>query len=360
MRSEAFLTVIIWRGDPADLPPLLSFSTLLAQHAGPVRWLCGTASPDPRAYLESHGVAVHAVNAPSTGYESWPRKLSSALKFRSAAWTWLDRLPPDARLWIANAETAIVLGRRLLDRRYTLHAFELPESPFKRRLSRRYFAAADHVIVPEPNRAQLIRDWFALPSLPTVVPNVPFIPEDVPSSQLNNRAPNIALYQGMIAHDRPLATLARVIARRRTDWDLVLLGRDFGALEELRRIHPGLIHLQYVPPPGHLGVTRLANIGIACYSYDSLNNRFCAPNKIYEYAALGVPILANDVPGLVSTVRHARAGICCDFNSESELNAALETLTLRHAEYSGASRELYNSALSSALHHALQYCTAVS
>lgn len=48
-----------------------------------------------------------------------------------------------------------------------------------------------------------------------------------------------------------------------------------------------------------------------------LNKVFCAPNKIYEYSGFGIPMLANNIPGLKNTVGNAGAAECIDMKKEN-------------------------------------------
>ena len=102
----------------------------------------------------------------------------------------------------------------------------------------------------------------------------------------------------------------------------------------------------WISPPGHLAVTARATVGIATYFAEgdgvcAQNARYCAPNKIYEYAALGVPTLGNDIPGLRTTIGAARAGILCDM-TEDAIVAAANELVNNIADYRARARQFYD------------------
>ena len=42
----------------------------------------------------------------------------------------------------------------------------------------------------------------------------------------------------------------------------------------------------------------LADVGVVTYRDDCRNNEYCAPNKLYEYCAADVPVVASDVAGV--------------------------------------------------------------
>ena len=333
--------LILWRGSFAALPPLLALARLLSQSGYRVAALVGGASEEECELVSGLGIALLTAGAPSTGYETPVRKAALALRFRAAAWRQIRTYKRAPLLWVVNAETAIVLGRKLEACRYVLHAYELPESQAKRMLARRYFAGAKAVIAPEGHRAEILQNWYGLREVPTVVPNVTDVPttaerQPIPDSGIASRMSalsqrtHIALYQGMISRDRDLTGIARALAARLADWSFVIMGRDYGHLREVREVHPGVVHIPYLPPPSHLAVTSWASLGVLVYNHDSLNNRYCAPSKLFEYCAFGLPVLANDVPGLTYSVGRFSAGVCCDTSHlPSTLAALADRIPLR-------------------------------
>ena len=76
-------------------------------------------------------------------------------------------------------------------------------------------------------------------------------------------------------------------------WRLVLMGHATYGMELIKQACPDLIHISHIDAPEHLDVTSHAYVGLVTYSYKSLNNIFCAPNKIWEYAAFGVPLVCS-------------------------------------------------------------------
>ena len=85
--------------------------------------------------------------------------------------------------------------------------------------------------------------------------------------------------------------------------------------------------IPYVKPPMHLQITSNAYIGVLSYfpvktSYSILNALYCAPNKTYEYAKFGVPMIGNDIPGLRYMFDTTGAGVCIeDFTVDSICDA---------------------------------------
>jgi glycosyltransferase involved in cell wall biosynthesis len=64
------------------------------------------------------------------------------------------------------------------------------------------------------------------------------------------------------------------------------------------------------------------DIGLAFYRNTNLNNYYCAPNKVYDYIQLQIPVITNDYPGLLDVVQHNKIGVCIpEVNSVNIQNA---------------------------------------
>jgi len=100
-------------------------------------------------------------------------------------------------------------------------------------------------------------------------------------------------YVGAIAPWLDVALLARV-ARERPDWEVVLvgpqmLGVDLSALR-------GLDNVVLQPPVAYEDVPRVLHgftLGVIPFRRDALT-RGVNPNKMYEYLAMGLPVVATD------------------------------------------------------------------
>ena len=109
----------------------------------------------------------------------------------------------------------------------------------------------------------------------------------------------------------------------------------------LQGIYPDTHYLGYIPAPQHLAITALCQIGIANYDYSDLNTVFCAPNKTYEYAKFGKPMLVSKNPGLVETVGIYRAAECVDFSNSDEVSKAISRIMNKYDDYVEASQKFY-------------------
>jgi len=153
------------------------------------------------------------------------------------------------------------------------------------------------------------------------------------------------MYQGDISPQRDLSTLARALRDGNSDYHLVLYGRllEGENLEQLRQIYDKTLYLGYFPAPSHLEITPHATIGVTYYKDTCINTRYCAPNKIHEYAGCGIPMLCNRLPGLMDTVGAAGAAECVDFEDAQAVAEALARLEANYESYRQAALAFYDS-----------------
>lgn len=233
-------------------------------------------------------------------------------------------------------------------------ALEFYEDDWYQSAMKRIAPKADLLTACEPTRAKFMRDWWGLPRLPYVLRNKPYgspIPKGSGSTpalqdaiaQLQGK--KVLLYQGDISPQRDLSTLARALRDGNSDYYLVLYGRllEGENLEQLRQIYGKTLYLGYFPAPSHLEITSHATIGVTYYRDTCINTRYCAPNKIHEYAGCGIPMLCNRLPGLMDTVGAAGAAECVDFEDARAVADALARLETNYERYQQAALKFYDS-----------------
>ena len=355
MNRDGAPLVLVCKGPIEALPPALSLAMLLSGLGPRVHLVCSTIEECNRASLQSLGVTVSDVGPHGFLPANAIRKVIYWARFHDAAWSAIGRISSQPMLWIASGDTALCLGPKLRRGRYVLQLNELYD---KRLLYRRglasYARSAGCVVVPEPNRAAIVRSWYQLDKTPTLLPNKPsFHPRArVELSQVQRTflpllslspAERVVLYQGHIGFDRNLLPVAQAISSLGEGWRFLLMGTDHGLLARLRRACPSLLHIPYVAPPAHLLVTAIARIGVLAYDFSSLNNIFCAPNKVWEYSGYGIPMLAQNLPGLTALFERFGAGRCVPFDGTSNIRQALAEVDSNYDRYHDASTALFES-----------------
>jgi glycosyltransferase involved in cell wall biosynthesis len=72
--------------------------------------------------------------------------------------------------------------------------------------------------------------------------------------------------------------------------------------------------------------TASADVGILLYRNDCRNNYYCAPNKLFEYMMMGLPIIAPDFPGMRALVEGEEVGLCVDPEDPAAIAAAVNRI----------------------------------
>lgn len=268
-------------------------------------------------------------------------------------------------LWTATMETIIFLGKEVLRYKNVMELLELAESgrmlyghlkiPVNRIALRSW-----KVVTVEINRAYIQKTWWELPSTPFVIPNKPFsldfgtsTPElEKAIERMKTENKKIVFYLGVINSDRDFLQLAKQIYQSE-DYAFYLAGRVFSQENE-RLVHKletecNAVYLGAFDPPNHLALVKYAHIGLLPYRpiktaiYSELNALYCAPNKIWEYAGFGVPMVGSDVLGLKLPFEQWNIGCCCDINDGDSIKQAIDYVDAHHEEMSQNCYKFYDS-----------------
>ena len=178
---------------------------------------------------------------------------------------------------------------------------------------------------------QSIADFYQskYPALPDAV-LVPNAVERVAQTSYDGRlhekaglAPDqkILLFQGGYSPHRGISALLEASRHLHDDWSLVFMG--WGKLEDEIRGYAdaessrpeGRAAVAMVPSAPHdelLMWTAGATLGTIPYENTGLNHLYCSPNKLWEYPAAGVPIMASDMPEMKKKIEQYRIGITVD------------------------------------------------
>jgi glycosyltransferase involved in cell wall biosynthesis len=72
--------------------------------------------------------------------------------------------------------------------------------------------------------------------------------------------------------------------------------------------------------------TASASAGFLFYRNTCRNNYYCAPNKLYEYMMMGLPIITCDYPGLRQVVEGEGIGLCVNPEDPEAIAGAVNRL----------------------------------
>jgi glycosyltransferase involved in cell wall biosynthesis len=187
--------------------------------------------------------------------------------------------------------------------------------PIARYLERRY-RLPEVVLVPnypEPEAFPRVRELRALPGGDRIAPGRP-----------------IVLYLGGLMAGRGLEQLIDALAMTQQP-SLVLLGQ--GQLADVLRARAAAsgvadrVHILDPVPPGEVvAFAGSADLGVSPIVPSCLNYRWSLPNKLFQYMAAGIPVVASDFPQVREIVAGERAGVVADTSSPPSLASAIEAV----------------------------------
>lgn len=215
------------------------------------------------------------------------------------------------------------------------------------RFERGLIRKADEVIHTTPMRARWTADTYGIP-MPTVIRNVPEGPRDVAPLDLAAEAgfppgTNVIMHQGYMQPDRGLEAL--IGAMGSLDGFGVLMlgsGKHRPVLEHMvvdRGLGKRVVFRNPVPHEELLAWTAGSWCGASLLVDTCLNHKYSLPNKLFEYLAVGVPLIASDNPEIAAFVADHRCGELCDPTDAASVADAIRRLAARRDEAAAAARE---------------------
>lgn len=312
----------------------------------------------PNTIIEEIDVDYESINSPI-------RKLSMIGSLRRKLWNHIDEhYDESAIIWSITDVTIKYLGNELLTRRYILHLLELSQElvyyhklPIIKMNKEMIGNNAKAVVVPEYNRAHLTKTWWKLKKTPYILPNKPYnkvkwsknenIKDETASkviSEIGNK--KIILYQGVMSPERPLDMFIDAVDEYDGKYAFVVMSGGKNIYSDSKS--QNYYFIPFVTPPDHLQITSHAHIGVLSYvpsgetGYSPLNSLYCAPNKTFEFAMFGIPMLGNDNPGLKFLFDTNHCGRCFSEYSKESICNAINEIEKEYAELSANASTYYS------------------
>lgn len=195
--------------------------------------------------------------------------------------------------------------------------------------------SAAQITVSAPIAEHLARQYRL--SEVRLVPNYPELVADIGARSIRDLAPDrlpadapIVLHLGGVMEARGLEELVEAVAVC-PPAHLVLLGSGphWSTIEERSRrlnIEDRVHLLGPVPSSEVVAYAASATIGVQATVPIGLNNRYSLPNKLFQYMAAGIPVIASDFPQIREILEDAGSGIPVDTTRPSAIAHAIQRL----------------------------------
>ncbi|MGA4516277.1 glycosyltransferase [Solibacillus silvestris] len=348
--------IYVLRGKLNIYPPCVSQIYMMLELGKSLMVICNECNESLRKDLENRGVEVILVKDKRINHGKLG-KVSSYINFRKGVKEILRSLDKSTSIvWFGSADSAISLIGIINGWKYIVNSLELyDKNRFYRIGLSLLVKKMSGLVVCEYNRAKIMQSWWGLEKLPYIMPNKPYnhpIHRNIEPHQdmLKNIIQELQgskpiIYQGLIMwSSKHIETIASALSEMGGNYTLVLLGNNDNRLhDKIKKIYNHTLSIEYITAPDHLVITSYAYIGITTYDETSLNNLYCAPNKIYEYAGFGIPMLCSDIPGLRYTVAHSKAGECTDLSSVEKVKEAIKKINQNYEQYSINAKDFFNN-----------------
>ncbi len=184
------------------------------------------------------------------------------------------------------------------------------------RYERFFCRRAEAIITTDLGRAEIIARRYKIP-LPVVVLNVPdTISEIEPDEQFRERAlrgrSKVLIYQGVIIENRGIPEMIEAM-RSIEDCSLAIVGYGH-RLEEYRSflaasgLDDRVTFFDAVPFERLMRYTAAADVGVIPLIASCLSYKYAAPNKLFEYMMVGLPVVVSDLPEMARVVNEEQVG----------------------------------------------------
>ncbi len=204
---------------------------------------------------------------------------------------------------------------------------------------------ADAVICASEERADIMLADYGVRALPTPIVNVtpraglaPGEPAELPPGTDFPDGAVPIVYQGGLTIGRGLPVLVEALAHLPDDHVLILVGdgADRAAIEaRIAALGLGarVAMVGRVPADRVPAYMALGRVGVVMYQNTCRNNYYCAPNKLYDYCAVDVPVVGPDFPGVRAVVERFGVGELFDPTDPRSLAGAIERLLADPGRY---------------------------
>ena len=229
--------------------------------------------------------------------------------------------------WIAKKMLSKKYCKKIV---YDAHELIIPEEgkPFTMRQRLFYYfeksivKKVDLLICASPERANIMKEHYGLFEMPHPIRNISQLSVNTDSETSNiidsltdffSKPGKTIVYAGVVNRSRKIDELVDAVGANADTCKLLIVGGgDF--LEGLKlhaSKYPNLTRrfTGKVPYKALGAILSKCDAGFIYYPCNSLNNIYCASNKIYEYASVCLPIISNENPTIKGELEKYKIGV---------------------------------------------------
>ena len=132
------------------------------------------------------------------------------------------------------------------------------------------------------------------------------------------------IYVGEINKGRGIINLLEIFKDLKSRILFLGYGPLVNKVKDFENNYSNIHYHEAVEPDSLVSLIQEADVGLCLVERVSLSDYFCLPNKLFEYAFAGLPVIASDFPDIKFLVEKYDLGFCCDSGSIKDIKKNLE------------------------------------
>lgn len=141
---------------------------------------------------------------------------------------------------------------------------------------------------------------------------------------LINDDEKLFIYVGEINKGRGITNLLEIFKDLKSRILFLGYGPLVNKVKDFEKNYSNIHYHEAVEPDSLISLIQEADVGLCLVERVSLSDYFCLPNKLFEYAFAGLPVIASDFPDIKFLVEKYDLGFCCDSGSIKDVKKNIE------------------------------------
>ena len=141
---------------------------------------------------------------------------------------------------------------------------------------------------------------------------------------LINDDEKLFIYVGEINKGRGITNLLEIFKDLKSRILFLGYGPLVNKVKDFENNYSNIHYHEAVEPDSLISLIQEADVGLCLVERVSLSDYFCLPNKLFEYAFAGLPVIASDFPDIKFLVEKYDLGVCCDSGSIKDIKKNIE------------------------------------
>lgn len=308
--------------------------------------------------IEIHLVSCGMIDFPISGViqhqtKLKPLGLKNYLKFRKDAKRIIKEVDAENTLFYLHDYYSILLAPIVKSVNgtfiYDAHELLLKASGQKYTLREKLFIWAEkrwakdayRVIAANAEREKVMKDVYGLTNTLNVLNIADYEYKQVAGTVETDA--DWIVYQGVVTESRKLSFFIKALRHLPSNYKLLIIGGGSDGGPGDRDLLEGIAKAEGLLERVHF-TGRLANkdmmeklkeckVGIITYPFNTYNNIFCSPNKLYEYTAIGMPVISSKQPFLEKVIKEYKIGGLFDFENEKAFAETVQEIVSHYEVY---------------------------